>query len=128
MAFRVGELGCGAEKIRVCELGVDLAECEVRPRRRAEGEPLKVLAAARFVEKKGLPDAVRAVEAAARQVNIELTVVGRSPGNMSQRRETARIHKAVSKAKVRVMDRMPLDELRRLAHQHHVFLIVRRAD
>jgi colanic acid/amylovoran biosynthesis glycosyltransferase len=125
MAGRIKELGCPAEKVRVHELGADFGRCEFVKRERRTGETLRVLAAARFTEKKGLPDAVRAVGRAAKQVPIELTIVGEASGSAEQN-ELQSIRTAVAETglgeRVRMTGRLPFDELIRLAGEHHVFL------
>ena len=125
MAERVKELGCPAEKVRVHELGADFGRCEFVERARRQGEPLRVLAAARFTEKKGLPHAVRAVGRAAKRVSIELTIVGEASGAAEQN-ELRSIRAAIAETglgeRVRMVGRLPFDELIRLAGEHHVFL------
>jgi colanic acid/amylovoran biosynthesis glycosyltransferase len=80
MAAALVELGCPEAKIRIQRLGVDLARFGFRERRRADGEPLRVLAVGRFTEKKGFPDAVEAIAAAARTSDVRLTLVGGADG------------------------------------------------
>lgn len=61
MAGRLVQLGCSPEKIAVHRLGVDVAGLPSRPRVVRAGEPLRVLCAGTFREKKGFVHAVRAV-------------------------------------------------------------------
>src|SRR4051794_26394715 len=62
---------------RVVPNGVALPEDGVpAPRRRAPGEPLKIVFVGQAVERKGLPVLLRAFEALRGQVGAELTIVG----------------------------------------------------
>jgi colanic acid/amylovoran biosynthesis glycosyltransferase len=76
MAEHMATLGCDPAKIYVNPLGIDLS---LFPQRntRFEGGCLRVLTVGRFVEKKGIGDAVRAVALARRRgADITLTVAG----------------------------------------------------
>lgn len=81
MRERLARLGCPREKIRIQHLGVDLARITWIERRPPEkGDPLRVLFCGRFVEKKGLPDALRAVSLAIDDGRrIRFRVVGDGP-------------------------------------------------
>jgi colanic acid/amylovoran biosynthesis glycosyltransferase len=68
---RLLELGCPPEKATVQHLGVDLDELPFRPRRTVPGEPVRLLMAASFREKKGHEYAVRAFAEARRQMRAE---------------------------------------------------------
>lgn len=74
MASRVIELGLSPERVRVQHLGVERAELAFKPRRWRSGEPLRVLMAASFREKKGLPYAIEALGRL--DLPIELTIIG----------------------------------------------------
>ena len=58
---RLIEKGCSPAKITVHRSGVDLTKFQYSLRRRAEGEPTKLISIGRFVEKKGLTYAVKAI-------------------------------------------------------------------
>jgi colanic acid/amylovoran biosynthesis glycosyltransferase len=73
---RLIELGCPADKIRIHRLGVNPDEIEFTPRSRQPDEPLRILMAGRFVEKKGFLYGVRAVARALQHVPMILTIVG----------------------------------------------------
>ena len=60
---------------RVVPNGVVLPE-RIEPRRRAPGEPLRIVFVGQAVERKGLPVLLRAFEALRGQVPAELTIVG----------------------------------------------------
>jgi colanic acid/amylovoran biosynthesis glycosyltransferase len=81
MRQRLAHLGCPPEKIRIQHLGVDLVRFSYHERRPPHaGEPLRVLFCGRFVEKKGLLDALHAVRLALDAgCRIHLRVVGDGP-------------------------------------------------
>ena len=62
-------------RYRIVPNGVALPE-RIEPRRRAQGEPLRIVFVGQAVERKGLPVLLRAFEALRGQVPAELTIVG----------------------------------------------------
>ncbi len=80
---RLIQLGCPPEKATVHHLGVDLAKIPFRPRRLTAGEPVRLLMAASFREKKGHEFALRAFAAARQEMArrpgfpaLELRLIG----------------------------------------------------
>lgn len=75
------ELGCQSEKIFIHHLGVDLKKFKFKERKLPEkGEKIRLLLIARFVEKKGIPDLIRAfAEIRKKHSNVELRLVGDGP-------------------------------------------------
>jgi colanic acid/amylovoran biosynthesis glycosyltransferase len=61
------ELGCPPEKILIQRMGVDLARFTFQARRAMDGEQLRVLSIARFVEKKGLEYGIDAMATVVQQ-------------------------------------------------------------
>jgi colanic acid/amylovoran biosynthesis glycosyltransferase len=130
---RLIELGCPEAKTRIHPLGVDLARIHYADRPR--NTTVRVLAAARFTEKKGLAYAVEAFcRAAAEEPELRLTVVGDAKKNRAQQRIKARLHRLVEasgmSARVRFAGKVPPDELHRLLYEHDVLVqpSVRAAD
>jgi colanic acid/amylovoran biosynthesis glycosyltransferase len=126
MAGALDGLGCPGRKIRIHALGIDLAEIPFRPRRLAAGERLRILLAASFREKKGLPVALRALALARRLgLDLEATLIG---GAVTEQelREAQRIHSALADpalaGRVRLLGFQPHPRLLREAFDHHVFL------
>jgi colanic acid/amylovoran biosynthesis glycosyltransferase len=86
MAEHLAALGCPADRIVVHPLGVDIADLHETPRRRARGEPLRVLFAGTFREKKGLRYALEGIAAArAAGAEIELHLVGEAVNKAGDR-------------------------------------------
>jgi colanic acid/amylovoran biosynthesis glycosyltransferase len=77
MAKKLREIGCPEHKVVVHALGVDLDDLPLQPRRRQPNEPLKLLFAGSFREKKGIRYIIEAL-ALARQrgVTMEFHLVG----------------------------------------------------
>jgi colanic acid/amylovoran biosynthesis glycosyltransferase len=125
MARALESLGCPSEKIGIQRLGIDARGVPVRRRSLPPGEPLSVLAAARFTEKKGLPDAIAAVALASREIDVRLTVAG-AAGSRSDRREARRIAEAAQASglgeRLRFVGVLAHDKLLALALRSHVLL------
>ncbi len=87
MRDRLVSLWCPPEKAFVQRLGVEVDDWEFRPRFKSEDEPLKLLFAGRFTEKKGLPYALDGfAEALDAGVDARLTVVGDADGSPRSQR------------------------------------------
>ena len=133
-AFRVAELdatiaalGCPEAKISIQPLGVEAGSIEPAPRRVAPGEPLAVLVAASFREKKGIPDAIEAAGRLARAgVATRLTLIGDASDDPRSVLEKGRIDEAIAKHRdvlpVRRLGYKTREELLREAYDHHVLL------
>jgi colanic acid/amylovoran biosynthesis glycosyltransferase len=95
MAESLHALGCPLHKIRVHPLGVDLDDLPYHPRARQPGEPLKILFAGTFREKKGVLYLLRAVSLLrAEGHTLELHLVGdaaNKPGDNEHKREIHRL-------------------------------------
>lgn len=126
MAASVGRLGCPAHKLRVHHLGVRLGELPFRPRTWRPGELLRVLIAASFREKKGIPYAIQALGRLRAHTPLEITIIGDADADPRSQAEKARICDAVATcglaSSVRFMGYQPRQSLLEEAYRHHVFL------
>lgn len=125
MAARVADLGCPAEKLRVHHLGVPIGTIPFRPRRWTPGEPLGVLIAASFVEKKGIPDALEALGQLQSDVPLRITVVGDAidtPGSREVKRAVMACVERHRFPALRMLGFQPHTVLQEEALRHHVFL------
>jgi colanic acid/amylovoran biosynthesis glycosyltransferase len=127
MAGTIQELGCSRHKVRVQRLGVDVERLECRPRSLGAGEPVRVLVAGAFREKKNIPGALRAL-AAARDAGHDLvaTVVGGSSGSPSEEAERLRIERTVKETGlgdlVTFTGLVPYARLVEEVRRHHLYL------
>src|SRR5690606_20150715 len=106
--------------------GVELDRLPFVARQREPDAPLRVLLAASFTEKKGLPDAIAALGRVAREIDVAVTLVGDAgPGSAGQR-EKARILEALAAedlaGRTRRIGYCTHSGLLDLALQHDVFL------
>ncbi len=70
-------LGCPMDRVRVHRMGIDLTRFPMRDAQATPAGPIRILAVARLVEKKGIGDAIRAV--AQLQLACEFVIVGDGP-------------------------------------------------
>jgi colanic acid/amylovoran biosynthesis glycosyltransferase len=127
MASVAKGFGGTGSTVHVHHLGIEVDRFRFHPRVRAEGEPLRVLMAASFREKKGLPDAIRALGLLAKDTAVEATLVGDAePGRGPSQDEKARIEQAIMESglggRLRRTGFITHDALLREAYGHHVFL------
>ena len=126
MASRLVALGCSPDRIQVHHLGVDVAGIPFRARAPGERGPVRILVAAAFREKKGIPDAIRAAARLAAQRDVELTIIGDSQNDRSVGVERARIIAAIDvtgmTARTRLLPMMSHPRLMSEAIEHDIFL------
>jgi colanic acid/amylovoran biosynthesis glycosyltransferase len=126
MAAGVARLGCPEEKLRVHHLGIRLEELPFEPRQWRRGEPLRVLIAASFREKKGIPYALEALARIQAEVELEITIIGDAGDGLKSHEEKSRILAVVAKSglapRVRFMGYQPWRVLRDEAYRHHIFI------
>ena len=126
MARCLVELGCPEHKVKVQHLGVDVDLFEFKPRKWQPGEPLKVLIAASFREKKGIPYAIEALGSLRKAIPIELTIIGDTGADAASQQEKAKIIHLLEStgliANTRLLGYQPHSVMLQEAYAHHVFL------
>ena len=126
MASSLVKLGCAADKIRVHHLGIDLEKIPYIPRAYDPSQPLKILIAATFREKKGIPYAVEALGRLPGKIKIELTIVGDASNTESDKSEKEKILTTLEKTgllqKTTMRGFLPHETVLQEAYRHHIFL------
>ena len=126
MASRIAALGCPREKLRVHHLGVRTGAIRYAPRRWAPGTPLRVLIAASFREKKGIPIALEALARLRRELPLEVTIIGDAGEHPAFLAEKARILRTIAEHDlggcVRLLGYQPHSAVFEHAYRHHVYL------
>ena len=126
MAQCLVDMGCDRNKIRVHHLGVEVDKIPYRPRRWQPGEPLRVLMAASFREKKGLPYALEALGRLREHLPLEITIVGDAGRDKASQQEKQKMLAIIDLFKLGDITRLagyqPQSVLWELAFEHHLFL------
>jgi colanic acid/amylovoran biosynthesis glycosyltransferase len=125
MRQRLMALGCPKEKIVIQHLGVDLDGLPFVPRRPQSAGAIKILIAATFREKKGIPDALRAIDRLRRRYpKMTVTLLGDSGNKKGDERE-----KQLILSLLRELDGVvtwggfvPPSAFRAALLEHHIFL------
>jgi colanic acid/amylovoran biosynthesis glycosyltransferase len=120
------DLGCAEDRVRVHHLGVRLGQLSFRPRSLAAGEPLRVLIASTFTEKKGIVFAMEALGRLRDEIRFEVTVIGDARSSDEGRAEKQNILDAIRRcgleARVRMPGFKPYEVLLREMYGHHLLL------
>ncbi|MFY9906978.1 MAG: glycosyltransferase [Terriglobales bacterium] len=126
MARCIVKLGCPENKVWVHHLGVRIDQLPYCPRRWRPGMPLRILIAATFREKKGIPYALAALGAIRPGLALEITIIGDASPDPGSRAEKARILAALEthglRSSTRLLGFRPYEELMKEAYAHHIFL------
>jgi colanic acid/amylovoran biosynthesis glycosyltransferase len=126
MADQIHKLGCPKDKLRIHHLGVDLKSLPFHPRTWQPGTPLRVLIAASFREKKGIPLAIQALARIATEVPVQVTVIGDARTDQKTQAEKRRILETIAQSgiaeRVRLLGYQPHSILLEEAYRHHLFL------
>lgn len=126
MREKIINLGCPPEKAIIHHLGVDMNRIEFRLRKWEKKTPLRVLIAAAFREKKGIPIALEALGRLKTDLPIEITIIGDAPNTAAGAREKQLIMSILDRYDLRpvtsIMGDQPYSALIAQAYQHHIFL------
>ena len=128
MRAQVIGLGCPPGKVRVRRLGIDPQRFRFQERRPQDrGEPVRVLVVGTFTEKKGIPDALRALAAARRQgAALRMTLVGDASGPAGDPAIAAEVERLIAELDLgQVVTRtgaIPHERLIEEYHRHQLML------
>jgi colanic acid/amylovoran biosynthesis glycosyltransferase len=120
------EMGCPKEKTRIHHLGVDIRNIEYRVRTWNVNEPLRVMIAAAFRPKKGIPYALEALGQFRREIDLQITVVGDTldtPDSLPEKEKIIATMKAEGlKDCTTLTGFKPYPALLQEAYNHHIFM------
>lgn len=126
MAKTIESLGCPSEKVQVHHLGIMVDDIDFVPRIWNQASPLRVLIAATFTEKKGIPLAIEALGRLRKETPLEVTIIGDSGESPRRLEEKKKILLAIDNSnlrnQVRLLGFQPRKILMNEAYNHHVFL------
>jgi len=127
MAARLEKLGCPPEKVEVHFLGIDVEGLPFAPRKLGSDEPLRLLFAGTFREKKGIEYLVEAAARARRSgVRLQLDLVGSAmgkPGDLETEQTVTRLIRDLGiRDIVKRHAFLPFKGLIELALRSHVFM------
>jgi colanic acid/amylovoran biosynthesis glycosyltransferase len=120
-------LGCPEHKVRVHHLGIETGEIPFKPRNWANARgPLRVLIAASFQEKKGIPFALKALGELQDEVPLEVTLIGDANEEARSQTEKRKILEIIKETglgpRVRMLGYQPHRVLLEEAYRHQLFL------
>jgi colanic acid/amylovoran biosynthesis glycosyltransferase len=126
------DLGCPPEKVMVHHLGVKVDQIHYQPRTWNQEEPLRILMAASFIEKKGFPYGLEALGILQHDIPLEITIIGDASQSPPKKRKIqsqiekekilATIDKHQLRGKVCLMGYQPYSVFFEKAYKHHIFL------
>ncbi len=122
-------LGCPEEKIIVLPLGINFSEIKYQPRKLKPKERVKILAAGRFVEKKGFSDVIEALFILKRshpEIQFQLSIVGGANSSPEQQNEKKIILDKINKfhldSDISILGMMNYPDFIEELYKHHIFL------
>ncbi len=122
----VEALGCPSDKIRIHHLGIEMEKHAYIPRTWQPGEPLKILLAASFREKKGIPYGLEALARLKETVPIEITLIGDAGDEEASQLEKNKILRTIESTNiglhVRMLGYQSHKRLIKETYNNHVFL------
>ena len=126
MAESVVSMGAERSKVVVHPLGIELDSIEYSSRTWNKNDRLKILIAASFRPKKGIPIAIKAISELSKSYNVEVTIVGDSSMDQVSILEKDCIFSTVRDSgledRVNFLGFKTHSELLEIAKSHHIFL------
>lgn len=126
MARSIINLGCPKDKVTIQHLGINLEKIAFQPRSWNGSDPLSVLLAASFREKKGIPCALEALGKLQRDVPLKITLIGDADDSPRSQTEKQKILAVIDRYRpgptVRMLGYQPHATLFEEAYKHHIFL------
>lgn len=94
------KLGCKKEKIIINHLGIDTKTIQYKPRIKKTDDAIRILISARFVKKKGIPNALTALGEIKRKtpsLKLKITILGDCSKTKESQKEKEKILKTIKK-------------------------------
>jgi colanic acid/amylovoran biosynthesis glycosyltransferase len=114
------DLGCPANKTRKVPLCVDTKKFQYKERDLNPGEPIKILTVARFVEKKGLEYAIKAVSELDTEREIQYSIAG----DGKKREELKNLMKNLGvEDRIKLLGWQTQEQISDLMDESHLFLL-----
>ena len=126
MALCLAKMGCPQNKISVHHLGVETDKIRFLPRIWNRNQPLKVLIAASFTEKKGIPYALQALSQIYKSIPLEITIIGDANSNSRDYYEKQKILAVIKNGNLEKITNclgfQPYSVLFTEAYKNHIFI------
>lgn len=126
MANELIKMGCPKSKVTVQHLGVDVKRIQFVPRKYNENSPLKILIAASFTEKKGIPFALGAIADFRKNHDVIVTIIGDANPKNKDTNEKDKILSSIKKLGLsdctHLLGFQPYSKLFEEAYQNHIFI------
>jgi colanic acid/amylovoran biosynthesis glycosyltransferase len=123
MAACLEKLGCPKDKIRVHHLGIEVGSIRYAPRVLRQDEPLRVLIAGSFTEKKGIPYGIKALGEIGKETPVALTIIGDAMRGPKEKMKIMQVlEESGLRSKTRLLGYQPHRRLFEEAYKHHLFL------
>lgn len=126
MVQSLEKLGCHKDKIRIQHLGVNINNIDFQPRKWTKEKKLKILIAAGFREKKGIPYALEAIARIQNLISVEVTIIGDATDKQDSIVEKEKILKTIKDLKldnkIKLLGFQSHKVMLKEAYKHHIFL------
>lgn len=127
MKNKLIELGCPEEKICIHHVGINVESIEFRKRHYdKDNDVLKVLIAASFREKKGIPYALKALSKLKNNINMHITIIGDTDGSKRSNKEKVKIQEAIHECGLENMlthlGYQPYSRIIEESYKNHIFI------
>lgn len=129
MAKAIAQIGCPESKIKIQRLGVEVDQIPFNPRVWNQSEPLNILMAGRFCEKKGFLEALKALHLLEHMYHDLPEIIVNIVGGAGHDKKSKKYHSSLlhitsklKRIKVNWLGYMPLANLRKLSLDNHWFL------
>lgn len=126
MAKRIVALGCPEEKITIQNIGVDVKSINFMPRKWQKGDTLRILIAASFRQKKGIPAAIKALGKIKNELPMEIILIGDAGKEIETINEKKEIFRLLNKTGLASITQhlgfIPYEKIFEISKRCHLFI------